>query len=56
MEENQKEIIASRINSTEEILYKQVELLAEKSKDCSLEELRENIETLINVLDYTFKY
>ncbi|MDR3593819.1 hypothetical protein [Clostridium sp.] len=36
------------LNDIEEILYKQVELLAEKSKDCELEDLRENTRTILS--------
>ncbi|EKQ56328.1 MULTISPECIES: hypothetical protein [unclassified Clostridium] len=37
------------LRDIEEILYKQVELLAEKSKECELEDLRENTRTILSI-------
>lgn len=44
-----KENTPKNIDDIKEILYKQVELLAEKSKDCELEDLRKNTETILSI-------
>jgi len=47
--ENKSENRPKQPKDIEEILYKQVELLAEKSKYCELEDLRKNTETILDV-------
>ena len=56
MEEKIKSESTNKIIKTEEILLKQVELLEENSKDCDLYELRSNIDCLLRVLEFLFKY